>query len=134
MFPLICQTLRKRRKIYEAADAFVECADWVVMQLTGRLARNSCTAGYKAIWHKREGYPSKEFFRALDPALENVVKEKLAGQVYPIGSLAGFVTKEAAQAFGLKEGAAVAVANVTRTSRSPRGTRNGKASDDYGNQ
>ncbi|MGI5900607.1 MAG: ribulokinase [Christensenellales bacterium] len=112
MFPKIWQTLEEAPEVYARADMFIECADWMIMQLTGNVRRNSCTAGYKAIWHKAEGYPSKEFFRALDPRLENVVEEKLKGEIYPIGSYAGSVTKEAAEKFGLAEGTAVAVANV----------------------
>jgi len=112
MFPKIWQVLDEAPDIYDAADRFMEAADWVIMQLTGKEARNSCTAGYKAIWHKRDGYPSKEFFRALDPRLENVVDEKLSRDIYPIGSKAGEITAEAAKLTGLKQGTAVAVANV----------------------
>ena len=112
MFPKIWQTLEEAPEVYSEADMFIECADWMIMQLTGRVRRNSCTAGYKAIWHKQDGYPSKDFFKALDPRLENVVSEKLAGDIYPIGSLAGTVIKQAAEKFGLAEGTAVAVANV----------------------
>jgi L-ribulokinase len=43
----------------------MEAADWVTMQLTGAETRNSCTAGYKSMWHKKKGFPSKEFFKAL---------------------------------------------------------------------
>ena len=112
MFPKIWQVLDEAPDIYDAADRFMEAADWVIMQLTGREARNSCTAGYKAIWHKRDGYPSKEFFGALDPRLTNVVDEKLSRDIYPIGSKAGEITFEAAKLTGLKPGTAVAVANV----------------------
>jgi L-ribulokinase len=112
MFPKIWQTLEEAPEVYAEADMFIECADWMIMQLTGNVRRNSCTAGYKAIWHKQEGYPSREFFKALDPRLENVVGEKLPGDIYPIGSYAGSVTKDAAEKFGLAEGIAVAVANV----------------------
>jgi L-ribulokinase len=57
--------------IYDRTDLFLEAADWVIFSLTGTKLRNSCTAGYKAIWHKRKVYPSEEFFKALDPRLEH---------------------------------------------------------------
>ena len=82
------------------------------MQMTGVDVRNSCTAGYKAMWHKQEGYPSKEFFKALDPRLENVVEEKLNSPIVPIGSKAGELTAEMAKKMGLKPGIAIAVGNV----------------------
>ncbi len=112
MIPKIMQVLEESPEVYEAADRFMEAADWVTMQLTGRETRNSCTAGYKALWHKREGYPSPGFFRALDPRLEHVADEKLSRDIYPQGAKAGELTEEAARRTGLLPGTAVAVANV----------------------
>jgi L-ribulokinase len=112
LIPKIWQILNEAPEIYEQADRFIEAADWVVLQLTGVEKRNSCTAGYKAIWHKRMGYPSKDFFKALDLRLENLVDEKLSRDIYPIGTKAGEITKEAAELTGLRPGTAVAVGNV----------------------
>ena len=112
MIPKIWQVLNEAPDIYEKADRFMEATDWVIFQLTGKERRNSCTAGYKAIWHKKNGYPSKEFFKALDPRLENVVAEKLSTDIYPIGSKAGEITEKAASLTGLLRGTAVAVGNV----------------------
>ena len=112
LIPKIWQILDEAPEIYEQADRFMEATDWVILQLTGQEKRNSCTAGYKAIWHKQMGYPSKEFFKALDPRMENVVEEKLSTDIYPIGSKAGEITEEAAKLTGLKPGTAVAVGNV----------------------
>ncbi len=64
------------------------------------------------MWNKRTGYPSREFFAALDPRLTNVVEDKLSINVYPVGAKAGEVTPAAAKWSGLKAGTAVAVANV----------------------
>lgn len=110
--PKIWQILNEAPDIYEEMDEFVEATDWVVSQLVGKVVRNSCTAGYKAIWHKQDGYPSKEFFKALDPRLENVIEEKFSTDIYPIGTKAGEITEEAAKLTGLLPGTAVAVGNV----------------------
>ncbi|WP_421617587.1 ribulokinase [Brevibacillus sp. TJ4] len=106
------QILNEAPEIYEKADMFVEATDWVISQLTGNFLRNSCTAGYKAVWHKQEGYPGKEFFQALDPRLERFVETKLRGKVVPLGTKAGGLTKKMAALTGLPEGIAVAVGNV----------------------
>ena len=111
-FPKLWQILDESPKVYEAMDAFVEAADWVIWQLTGKQTRNSCTAGYKAMWSKSEGYPSKAFFKALDPRMENVIEEKFSGPVTPLGGKAGELTEAAAKLTGLNPGTAVAVANV----------------------
>ena len=112
MIPKIWQILNEAPEIYEAADCFMEATDWVTMQMTGINVRNSCTAGYKAIWHKQDGYPTKEFFKALDPRLENLVEEKLSSPIVAIGSKAGGLTLDMAKQMGLKAGIAVAVGNV----------------------
>ncbi|MGS2779826.1 ribulokinase [Robertmurraya sp. GLU-23] len=112
MFPKIWQVLDEAPHIYNEADYFIEASDWMVWQLTGVHTRNACTAGFKAIWHKQKGYPDKEFFKALDPRLENVVEEKLSTDITPIGQRAGEITKRAAELTGLNVGTAVAIAHA----------------------
>jgi len=112
LFPKLWQVLDEAPDVYAAMDYFIESADWLIWQLTGVQTRNSCTAGYKAMWHKQNGYPSREFFAALDPRLENVVEDKLNCPVSPLGDKAGTLTADMAKLTGLKEGIAVAIANV----------------------
>jgi len=112
MIPKIMQIADEAPEVYKAADRFVEAADWVIWQLTGNETHNSCTAGYKAIWHKKAGYPSKEFFKALNPLMEDLPGGKLSLDVTPVGKNAGGITASAAKLTGLKEGTAVAIANV----------------------
>jgi L-ribulokinase len=112
MIAKVWQILNEAPEIYDQTDQFLEATDWVVSKMTGNITRNSCTAGYKAIWHKEEGYPSKEFFKTLDPRLENLAETKLRGEIVPLGSKAGELTEEMAQMMGLNAGIAVAVGNV----------------------
>jgi L-ribulokinase len=112
LIPKIWQTLNEDQGIYDAAARFIEAADWVVWQLTGVETRNTCTAGYKAIWHKHDGYPSVDFFKALHPGMESLVDEKLSRKLLPVGTKAGVISPAASKLTGLKEGTAVAVANV----------------------
>ncbi len=111
-FPKALQILDEAPEIYEAADRLIEAADWIVWQLTGVETRNSCTAGYKAIWSKREGFPSPDFFAALHPRMRNIVAEKMSETIAPLGARAGGLTRQMAEATGLRAGTAVAVANV----------------------
>ncbi|MDX9928972.1 MAG: ribulokinase [Bacteroidales bacterium] len=112
LIPKIWQVLEESPEIYEAADRFIEAADWVIWQLTGKEMRNSCTAGYKGLWHKHNGYPNDDFYAALDPRMRNLVDTKLSRDIYPVGTKAGVITPEAARMTGLLPGTAVAVANV----------------------
>jgi L-ribulokinase len=111
-FSKTLQILDEAPEIYAAADRLLEAADWVVWQLTGEETRNSCTAGYKALWSKREGFPREAYFAALDPRLARVIDEKMCRTIRPIGERAGGLTPQAAKWTGLKPGTAVAVANV----------------------
>ncbi|MEC0306066.1 ribulokinase [Paenibacillus lautus] len=112
MIAKVWQILDEAPAIYERADRFLEATDWVISQMTGQIVRNSCTAGYKAIWHKQDGYPSREYFKALDPRLEDLADTKLRGEVRPLGSSAGGLTEKMAEMMGLTPGIAVAVGNV----------------------
>ena len=115
-FPKVWQILDEAPDVYAAADRFIEAADWVIWQLTGVETRNNCTAGYKGIWSKQDGFPNQAFLKALDPRLANIVDEKMTpvngGAIKFLGEKAGAITAEVAAWTGLKAGTAVAVANV----------------------
>ncbi len=110
-FSKLLQILQEKPEIYARIDRFIEAADWVIWQLTGLETRNTCTAGYKAMVQDG-GFPSKAYFKALDPAFENVVDEKVGREFAELGSKAGELTAEMADKMGLPAGIAVAVANV----------------------
>jgi len=112
LFPKLWQILDEDEEIYNDMSHFVEAADWVIWQLTGVQSRNSCTAGYKAIWQGAAGFPDSDFFAALDVRLKNVVAQKLSCPVTPIGQKAGGISPQAAALTGLNAGCAVAIANV----------------------
>ncbi len=112
MLPKIWQTLDEAPEVYAKAAHFVEAGDWLTMQLTGRLVRNACATGYKAIWSKKDGFPTSDFCRALDPRLEHVVEEKLSGPILAVGDRAGEISESGAALSGLRAGTAVGVATV----------------------
>ncbi|WP_274362007.1 ribulokinase [Paenibacillus thermotolerans] len=112
MIAKVWQILNEAPEIYEATDRFLEATDWVVSKMTGNIVRNSCTAGYKSIWHKQEGYPSGDFFKSLDPRLERLAETKLRGEIVTLGTKAGELTADMAERMGLHAGTAVAVGNV----------------------
>ncbi len=111
-FSKTLQILNEAPEVYAAADRFIEAADWVVWQLTGIETRNACTAGYKAIWSKRDGFPPKEYFASLHPQLATVIDDKMSCEILPVGQRAGGLSEQAAAWTGLKAGTAVAIANV----------------------
>ncbi len=111
-FSKLLQVLDEDPAAYDAAERFIEGADWIVWQLTGEEKRNTCTAGYKAMWVKGTGFPSADFFRALHPRMENVVGEKIGTSFHSLGAKAGGLTAFWARKTGLREGTPVSVGNV----------------------
>ncbi|MEY2409393.1 MAG: L-ribulokinase [Verrucomicrobiota bacterium] len=125
-FSKLLETVQKAPAVYAAAARFIEAGDWLTWQLCGEERRGLSAAGFKAMWvhpARPEGsaapegsarwtYPSREFFRALHPKLENVIAEKMDAPLLPPGSKAGAITRQMAAKTGLREGTPVAVANI----------------------
>ncbi|QDU81284.1 Ribulokinase [Polystyrenella longa] len=115
-FPKVLETLEKAPEVYRATEVWLEGGDWYVWQLVGgtaeTLPRSTCQAGYKAMWHAQDGYPSSEFFAALHPELENVVAEKMPGRMLAPGTSAGGLTADMAKKFGLPAGTPVSASII----------------------
>jgi L-ribulokinase len=102
LLPKALQVLEEAPDVFGAADLIVEGGDWVVWQLTGRFARNACAAGYKGLWHKRDGYPSDAYLTALNPALRGFYAARGGGQdVVAPGTRVGTLTPAWSTRLGL---------------------------------
>jgi L-ribulokinase len=119
------QTCTEAPEVYQAAAHLVEAGDWLVWQLTGRLCRSACQAGYKGLWSAEEGWPSADFCRALDPRLAQIAVEKLPGEVLPIGTRAGGLLPAWASRLGLRPGTPVGVAIIDAHAAVPAATITG---------
>ncbi len=106
--PKAWQLLDDAPEVYAAAYRIIEAGDWLVSLLVGREVRSCSMAGYKAFWNARDGYPSREFLRELDPRLEGY-GEKLGPAPLPLGDRAGCLTEEGAELTGLLPGTPVSV-------------------------
>lgn len=109
-FPKLLEILEEAPEVYAAMAHYVEAADWLVWQLTGRRTRSAGCLGYKAFYTGR--FPERSFFAALNPAFENVVEEKVSGPILPLGACAGGLTEAAARRYGLRPGIPVATGNI----------------------
>lgn len=122
-FPKMLETLERAPAVYDATDVWLEGGDWFVWQLVGgaarELPRSTCQAGYKGMWSREEGFPSRDFFRALHPRLENVVTEKMPGRFLAPGERAGGLCGTMAERLGLREGTPVSAAIIDAHSGVP---------------
>lgn len=110
-FPKLIEVWLEDREVYDACHGFVEATDWIVWHLTGRDVRQSCTAGYKAMWSPEEGLPPLDYFAAAYPGFDRPA-EKLGDRFVPLGTRAGTVRADLAERLGLPATTAVAVGNV----------------------
>src|SRR5664279_619801 len=110
-FAKALQVLEEDPEVYARMRCWVEAADWIVWQLTGRYVRNACTAGYKGILQDGR-YPSTEYLAELNPGFAGFIADKLDHPLGQLGSAAGTLTPRAAAWTGLPEGISVAVGNV----------------------
>lgn len=119
LFPRLWKICAEDPELYDDMDQYVEAGDWIVWQITGSNVRNSCAAGYKALWNKQDGFPSKDFLAALDPKLADAPETKLRSPISPIGSKAGEINEKGAAMTGLNVGTAVATAIIDAHSGVP---------------
>lgn len=107
MFPKMLEIYEKARHIYDAADAFVEMADWLTFYLTGSKTCGMGNAGCTMLFSKEEGYPSANYLENVSAGFSGVV-EKLSDDLVPVGTSVGTLKKELCEAFGLPENVRVA--------------------------
>jgi L-ribulokinase len=111
-FAKALQVLEEDPDTYRRTQRWIEAADWIIWQLTGRETRNACTAGYKGIYQDGR-YPSREYLAALHPEFADFADTRLAvPELSALGSKAGELTAEGAALTGLPAGIAVATGNV----------------------
>lgn len=109
MIPKVLETLHHAPKVYEATERYVEAMDWITWMLTGEETWSINGIGYKAFYNHKTGYPSKEFFGALDSRLENYIEEKMEAPIKKLGQTAGTLKEEMATKLGLCPGTPVGV-------------------------
>ena len=110
----ILQCQRAAPKVFQAAYAWVELADYVPAFLTGNtdprtMRRGICAAGHKAMYSDSwNGLPAERFLASLDKKLVDV-RRHYAQPAVPSDQKAGLLTAEIAKKVGLPAGIPVAV-------------------------
>ena len=112
LVPKAAQIVDEAPDAYAAAERIVEAGDWLVWQLSGTLVRNSCAAGFKALWHQRDGYPAATVLRELRPELFDLFTDRAGGRVEVPGVPVGTLREEWAHRLGLSTSVAVGAAII----------------------
>ena len=116
--PKIVEVLKEAPEVWAVTSRFVEAGDWIVSLLTGRCVHSAIFAGYKWCWDKADGYPSNDFFKAVDEALDGVVGTKIPDTVES-GTTVGALCKTGAELTGLMEGTPISIPVIDAHSALP---------------
>jgi len=109
--PKVWETLRRAPEVYHSAAAFLDGGDWIVWMLTGTRTLSTDIASFKALWNRYDGLPARDFFRELDPELENF-EDKYMAPLVGVGNIAGYINEAGAKLTGLLSGTPVAAAII----------------------
>jgi L-ribulokinase len=110
----IWRCLRVAPDVFDAAESWVELADWVPSVLAGvnnprDIVRGICAAGHKGMYGEAwGGLPPKAFLERLDPKLAGL-RDRLYERAYAADTPAGKLSAAWANTFGLTEGIAIAI-------------------------
>ncbi len=112
-FSKILRCYNVDEKVFNAADTWLECSDYIPIVLAGikdikDVKRNICSAGHKAMYSEEwGGYPDEEFLNKLAP--EMAILKKNLNQTFSVNEIAGYLSEEWSSKFGLKAGTPIAV-------------------------
>ncbi len=120
LFMKAIETFVRDREVYDAAECFIELADYISSLLAGEIIFSIPLLKAKA-FYENGLYPDNEFLAAFDPelvGLPNKLSEAFSRKTfaYP-GAPAGKLCREMAEKLGLPEG--IAVSAGTADSYSP---------------
>lgn len=109
--------VRTDQKVFDATHSWLEQSDWLPYLLTGeqnagKIKRNVCAAGHKALWAEAfAGYPPKDFFTHLDDKLGRIY-DTIGKDVYTADEVAGYLSTEWAEKLGLSENVIITVGAI----------------------
>mgnify|MGYP006274613781 CR=1 FL=1 len=110
----IWHCLKVAPEVFEAAESWVELADWIPSVLAGvsdpkAVVRGVCAAGHKALYADEwGGLPDKDFLSMLDPELGDL-RDRLYDQAVDASHAAGTLCPEWSKRLGLPEGLPITV-------------------------
>lgn len=119
VLPKVLEVLHDAPEIYDETYRFIEAGEWLTCLLCGNEVHNPNFAGFKNLWTKKYGFPSNDFFCALDPRLSGIIGTKISDKISRIDDTAGTLNENGARLTGLRAGTAVSLPIIDAHSAIP---------------
>lgn len=107
--PKLMWLAKNEPEVYNAAEVFVDCIDWMNFKLTGEWAMSICTATCKYFYDSNwSGWPTTLYAKAgITDALN-----KMPSRVLNMGTVVGELSPKAASELGLRSGVPVTMGGI----------------------
>ncbi|WP_028821313.1 FGGY-family carbohydrate kinase [Propionimicrobium lymphophilum] len=107
--PKLMWLSKNEPEVYEKAEVFADCIDWMNFKLTGEWAMSICTATCKYFYDSNwSGWPTNLYAKAGIPD----ALRKLPPSVLKMGEVVGELSSKAASELGLKAGIPVTMGGI----------------------
>lgn len=106
-FAKLLQICEENPELYDDTYMFMNCSDWLVYLLTGKIVNNENMASYKWLWNEETGFPDANFFNELHPKMSDVVETKIPQNMAKTATSAGKINEKGSKLVGLLSGTIV---------------------------
>lgn len=103
MLPKLMETRDCDPEVYANIDMAFDLCEYLTWRLTGELTRSASSMGYKCLWSRDVGLPSKAYLDALRPGLGDEYYRMMRGEVIGTGQRAGMLSRAWRERLGLGE-------------------------------
>ena len=106
--PKLLESFEKAPELFNDTARFCDLGEWLSWQLTGEPVLSKYSAGFKGLWAEELGYPDGDVLDMLGSGFAAALREKFMASPCGYERACGYVSKKAAELFGLPEGIPVA--------------------------
>lgn len=112
MLPKLLECRDEAPDIYAQLDLALDLCEYLTYRLTGEVVRSVSAMGFKCLWSQAHGLPSKAYLNRLRPGFAGEYMHLLRGTLKRPGEVAGRLSDEMADAYGLSRDIIVATGTL----------------------
>ena len=102
MLPKLLQCRDEAPAVYAQMDMAMDLCEYLTFRLTGRAVRSAGSMSFKGLWSRDLGFPGSTYLDALRPGFAKEYRFLLRGEVRRPGEATGYLSRDMADALGLR--------------------------------